>query len=194
MSDRPWWSIALQWSLWAVAMTLVMGWLARNRLKKRPPEVAGRLVHPTSTLVIALIGLVLFNGAAVASVLFPDETTNVWISLAFVGLSCLSLPLLHDYLLSVHEVSDEGLRFSKPLGIKKHVRWDDVANVRYAPMMKWFRLESRSGDVARISVMLMGLPEFARVLLENVPEFRIEKNTLPVLQRTAEGNPPSLWE
>ena len=59
--------------------------------------------------------------------------------------------------------------------------------------MKWFRLESRSGIVVRLSVMLMGLPVFAQLLLSRAPREAIEKNTLSILQATAEGNPPSVW-
>jgi hypothetical protein len=59
--------------------------------------------------------------------------------------------------------------------------------------MKWFRLESQSGTVARISVMLMGLPVFAQLLLVHTLPEAIESNTLAVLRMTAEGNPPSVW-
>ena len=59
--------------------------------------------------------------------------------------------------------------------------------------MKWFRLETKSGEVARIFSMLMGLPEFARLLLEHTPEDAIDHDTLPVLQATAGGDAPSVW-
>jgi len=39
----------------------------------------------------------------------------------------------------------------------------------------------------------MGLPVFAQLLLVHTPPETIESNTLPVLQMTAEGNPPSVW-
>jgi hypothetical protein len=68
-----------------------------------------------------------------------------------------------------------------------------LRDVRYAPVLKWFRLETRSGDVARISVMLMGLPAFARLLLEDAPEDAIDSGTLRILQATAEGKLPSVW-
>ena len=37
------------------------------------------------------------------------------------------------------------------------------------------------------------LPTFAQLVLAHAPPQSIEKNTLPVLQITAEGNPPSVW-
>lgn len=41
--------------------------------------------------------------------------------------------------------------------------------------------------------MLVGLPEFARLLLAHVPPGAIEPGTLPVLDATAAGRPPSVW-
>jgi hypothetical protein len=41
--------------------------------------------------------------------------------------------------------------------------------------------------------MLMGLPAFAALLLAHAPGEAIEKDALPILQSTAEGNPPSVW-
>lgn len=62
-----------------------------------------------------------------------------------------------------------------------------------APALKWFRLETRSGKVARVSAMLIGLPDFARLVLRYAPADAIEPDTLPVLRATAEGNPPPIW-
>jgi hypothetical protein len=59
--------------------------------------------------------------------------------------------------------------------------------------MKWFRLETRTGAVARISAMLIGLPEFARLLLAHAPADAIPPETLLVLEATAAGNPPPVW-
>jgi hypothetical protein len=59
--------------------------------------------------------------------------------------------------------------------------------------MKWFRVESQTGTVVRLSLMLMGLPEFAQLLLAHAGREAIEKSTLPLLEMTASGNPPSVW-
>jgi hypothetical protein len=56
--------------------------------------------------------------------------------------------------------------------------------VRYTPLMKWFRLETQSGNVARVSVMLMGLPEFAGLLLQNAPQGAIAAGTVIFRRRT----------
>jgi len=42
--------------------------------------------------------------------------------------------------------------------------------------------------------MLMGLPEFARLLLQGAPAGAIDAGTLDVLRATAAGDPPSIWK
>jgi Bacterial PH domain len=174
-------------------MSLVMAWLARSRLRRRPISESRRLAHPPSTLITGLVGFVLFAGLAVASRVLPDKTETWWITSIFVGFALLAGVVLLDYYMANHEVSQDGLAYRKLLGTRKYLRWCDLRDVRYSPAMKWFRLQTRSGDVARITVLLMGLPEFARLLLDGASEGAIESNTLPVLQATAEGNPPSVW-
>jgi hypothetical protein len=34
MSNETWWAHALQWGLWFLIMTLVMGWLARSHMRR----------------------------------------------------------------------------------------------------------------------------------------------------------------
>jgi hypothetical protein len=111
----------------------------------------------------------------------------------FVGFAPLALPIVGDYFAARHEVSEEGLRYGRLFGSGGQIRWADLKSVRFSAAMKWFRLESQSGTVVRISVMLMGLPVFAQLLLVYTPPEAIESNTLSVLRMTAEGNPPSVW-
>jgi hypothetical protein len=187
------WMTALQWTLWLAVMAMVMGWLARNRLRARPAADARRLVHPLSTLIVGLVAFAFFAGLAVVSNVVPNKTTTWWTTAVFVGFALLALPLVSGFFLEQHDVSDQGLAGRTFAGVRKHVRWSDLSTVRYAASMKWFRLETRSGRVARISVMLMGLPEFARLLLQHAPKDAIDAETLNVLQETAAGNPPSVW-
>jgi len=193
MENRPWWTIPLQATLWVVAMLIIMGWLNRSRFRARPASQANRLVHPPTTLIVGLICFALFAGLAVLSNVIPNETTTWWTTALFVGFALLSAPLISGFFLEEHEVSDEGTACRTFIGVRKYLRWSDLRAVRYASVMKWFRLETQSGTVARVSVALIGLPEFARLLLQNAPHGVIDAETLGVLRATAAGNPPSLW-
>lgn len=64
-----------------------------------------------------------------------------------------------------------------------------MRRVTYAPVMKWFVLETRSRDVARVSAMLRGLPEFARLVPTHAPADAIDRETLAVLAATGRRQP-----
>lgn len=190
MSD--WWAGAIKWTIWAIVMTAVMAWLARSRLKPRPPAESGRLYHPASTLITGFAGFAFFAGVAVISNVYANRTTTGWTTALFVGFAVMSVPIMLDYFLARHAVSDEGLSYGRLLGRRGYLRWSELYRVRYAPVMKWFRLETREGKVARISAMLVGLPEFARVLLRRAPPGTIDEPTLQILRSTAAGHLPPL--
>jgi hypothetical protein len=184
---------ALQWIVWFVVMTLVMGWLARNRLRARPLSDSRRLVHPPSTLLVGLVVFLFFAGIAVVSNVVANRTTTWWTTTFFSGFALLSLTMVADYFLARHEMSEDGLSYGSMTGRRGYLRWSDLRRVNYSSGMKWFRLETRSGAVARISAMLVGLPEFARLLLTHAPGDAISPDTLPVLEATAAGHPPPVW-
>ena len=183
----------MQWILWTLLMSLIMGWVARNRMRPRPASCDQHLRHPVSTLIIGLACFLLFAGIAVISNVFANKTTSWWTTAIFAGFALLALPVIGDYFAARHEVSQEGLRFGRLIGSGGFLRWDELKSVRFISSMKWFRLESQSGTVVRVSVMLMGLPAFAQMLLANARSEAIDPTTQTILQATAEGNPPSVW-
>jgi hypothetical protein len=184
---------ALQWILWALIMSLIMGWVARSRMRPRPAGCDQQLRHPVSTLTIGLAGFLLFAAIAVISNVFANKTTSWWTTAIFVGFALLALPVVGDYFAARHKVSPEGLHYGRLIGAGGFLRWDELKSVRFSWSMKWFRLQSQSGTIVRVSLMLMGLPAFAQLLLAHAPREAIEKDVLPLLQSTAEGNPPSVW-
>ena len=193
MSDKAWWATTVQWTVWAIVMSLVMGWLAKSRHRTRPTSETRELAHPPSTLIMGSICFAFFAGIAVVSNVFPNRTVTWWTTAIFVGFALLAVPMIADYFMARHSVSEQGLKYRKLTGARKELRWSELKSVRYAPGMKWFRLETQSGDVARISAMLMGLPEFARLLLTHAPRQAIEEDSIGILEATANGNPPSIW-
>ncbi len=112
MSDRSGWAYGLQWVLWAVVMSVVMGWLARTRSTRRPQE-ANRLAHPRSTLVIGLVCTGFFAAIAVVSALYPGKDGSPLLSLCFVGFAALGVPILLDYRNARHTLTADGLQYGK---------------------------------------------------------------------------------
>jgi hypothetical protein len=191
--DGRWWTAPLQWGLWFLLMSLIMGWIARSRLRARPASEAGRLTHTLGMFVVGLVCFVVFAGFAIASNVFPNTTATWWTTAIFVGFACLGALMMTGVFLEQYEASPDRLVGTNFIGIRKQLRWSELKSVRYSLMMKWFRLETQSGNVIRISAMLTGLPEFARLLLASAPAQTIDSETSELLRATAAGNPPSVW-
>jgi len=174
-------------------MTLAMGWLARSRLRRRANASLRRLYHPISTLITGLVCFSFFAAIAIISNVYANKTTTWWTTTIFVGFAVMAIPIIADYILARHELSDDGLSYGRLSGPRGYLKWSELRRVEYAPVLKWFRLETNSGKVARISAMLVGLPAFAQHLLRYAPPKSIDENTFLILQATAHGNPPQLW-
>ena len=193
MTSRPWWALALQWGIWAVAMSVVMGWLARTRTQAPAAHEARSLAHPRSTLVVGLVCAGFFLALAVLSALFPGKTGSPLVSLFFLAFAGLGAPLILDYRNARHALTSDGLRYGKLMGGGGQLRWADVRQLRYSQSAKWFRLELADHRIVRISAMLRGLPEFAAAALTQVPAPAIDAETRDVLEATAQGNLPRVW-
>jgi hypothetical protein len=192
MAGQSWIEFLIQWGIWAVVVLAVMGWLGRSRLRAgtlQPDEMR----MPWGILVLGVLCFLLFSGGVIFQIVVPNPTVTVWTILAFAGFTCLSLPIISSFFLETHHLSDDSIDFRNLLGVRKNLRWRDLKSVRYASNMRWFRLETHDGTVARVSINLKGLPEFARLLLHKAPRDAIDPATLPVLQQTAAGHPPSIY-
>ena len=153
----------------------------------------GEMRMPVDVLAIGMVCLLLFCGLVGTQVVFPNKTVTWWTIGIFVALALMCLPVISAFFVEKHRLSDEGMAFRNFAGVRKTVAWAELQSVRYSPAMKWFRLETGSGTVARISVALTGLPAFARLVLRSAPPAAIEPATRPVLEATAAGRPPSLY-
>jgi hypothetical protein len=131
--------------------------------------------------------------AILSNTVGKNATTTVWTTAVFIGFGCLSLPLVLDYILVHHRLSDSGIEYRRLLGSGGTLNWSDVESVGYRARMKWFVLRSRGGASVRISALLIGLPEFARLVLLYVPRRCIEERCRQTLEQTRDGRPPSLW-
>ena len=191
--NQDWWIPIVQWSIWGVIMAVVMSWVARCRFAKRPDSDVQSLRHPRSTLSIGVVALFFFGIAVVSNTLGKNDTATIWTTLGFIFFGLSSLPIVAEYFFARHKVSDAGIEYGRMFGQRGTLLWSDVQRVRFASMMKWFVLEPRAGAPVRISAMLMGLPEFARLLLLHVPAQLIDDEARALLEATREGRPPSVW-
>lgn len=193
VSGRPLWLSIVQWVFVAGLLFLLFGWLARSRDRARPASESRRLRHPPTTLIVGAVFLALTLAVAVAIWMLPGTSSDRWVSVVLAVFGLANVPLIVDYFVGRHEVSELGMDYRKMTGARRSLRWSELSSVRYAPVMKWFRLETESGQVARVSAMLMGLPEFARLLLAGAPRSVVDADSIAILEATARGKPPPIW-
>jgi hypothetical protein len=174
-------------------MAVVMGWLARSRTAKSELR-DGALAPPKSMLIISVVCTFFFAALVILSIRFPGRNPTIWAPITFAGLAVMGLFLLADYYRARHELGPDGLHYGKTLGRGGLARWDEISRVAYSDTMKWFRLELKDGRVVRLSAMLQGLPRFATEILARVRPEAISDKTRSLLEATAAGRPPSVWQ
>lgn len=185
--------VFLQSVLWGLIAALLTLWVSRSRL--RYPVRQGLLAFPHSIRVICLFCLLVSGGIGALLIFAYVQTSEalcLWVGIGSAILALVLAPITLSYFTKGHEVSDAGLTFTNFVGRTKHLRWSDLRSVRYSPEMNWFRLETQSGMVARVSTILMGLPDFAHMVLRLAPRSAIDPKTLTILEATAAGRPPPL--
>jgi hypothetical protein len=187
MSQLSWMSI-IQWASIALLIPITLRWLARGRMKERNAEESRLLRLPKAVLVVGLTCFLVFSALAIVSNIFSNQTTTWWTTLFFFSCALLGLYLVASYFLERHKVSEHGLTFGRVFRKQGHLNWVEVCSVRYSRNMNYFRLETHMGSVARISILFIGLPEFAKLVLANVPLERIEPGTVPVLKAISNCN------
>jgi hypothetical protein len=190
LSHESWIRILTGVPMWFVVMTILMGWVARSRMKDKHPNT---LRMPSSYLIIAIVGFLLFGGTAVLSNVYSNGTETWRTTTGFIAFALMAFVLVMECLVRRHQLTESGLRYGRWFGSSRDLRWSELRSVRYAPFKQCFRLEATSGEVAWIAACLMGLPEFARLVLSHAPSESIEDETKEILQATADGNPPPLW-
>lgn len=191
--DKPWWASAIQWSIWAVVMTLVMGWLARSRTRKRPSAPVGTMAYPASVLVIAVVCTIVFSGLGVITIVSTDGSLNPLVYTVFLAFAGLGIYLLLAYFMVHHIITDSGLEFRRFTGSEGAIRWPDVSEVSYSEILTCFKIKTVSGNVVRVSAMLLGLDGFAETVLANVPPHAMSSRVRAILEATASGTPPRIW-
>jgi hypothetical protein len=145
------------------------------------------LQYPPLVLVIGTLALGMFAVAAVFSLVFDNGSGGPIVSAGFVALGVLGLLTIIEYARARYELTAGGLEFGRLFGPHGSLKWRDVTHLTYSKGMRWFRIETAAGDVARISSMLTGLPEFARAVLAHVPSYALDASTREILEGCVQG-------
>ena len=188
-----WWNgetkqVALTVGLTSAALVLALGWLGRSR-KQRPQWVSGTLIlrYPKSVMIVGLADAVLFGGIAAGLWLSPQRPDEGPTLLGLLSLCLLGVGIVLDCCRTRLDVSEAGVVSRTILGRLQTSLWMDVRLVRYERALKWFRVELRNETSFRVSAMLVGLPQFAQLLLASTPSAEIDDETRGILRDGASG-------
>ncbi|MFZ1099348.1 MAG: DUF4034 domain-containing protein, partial [Steroidobacteraceae bacterium] len=187
--SREWWTALLP-AGGGLLTSLITGWIALRRKRKaaqQAPDYSRRMQHASSMLSLGLLTLGLCVALAVAAIVYNNGSGGPIVSAACAGIGILGLLMIVEYFRASHELTVDGLDFGRLLGPRGSLRWRDVTRLTYSRGLRWFRIETASGEVVRICATLTGLPEFARAVLAQVPSYAIDDSAREVLQACVRG-------
>lgn len=188
-ADREWWVrlVPIAAALLTSLLTTLVARRKRIAAAAGALDQAGHLQHSPMVLVIGVLALGLFAAGAAFSRSFDDGSGGLLVGAGIAGLGLLGLAMILEFARARHVLQADGLEFGRLFGPRGSLKWRDVTHFSYSRGMHWFRIETASGAVARISVLLMGLPQFARAVLDQVPGYAIDAPTREVLEGYAQG-------
>jgi hypothetical protein len=192
MADRPWWLIALQWTAWLVAMTLVASWFAKARKAAARSGSTLVLVHPPATLILGIVCTLMFGALAVASANYVTDV-QWWVPWVFIAFVLMGAATLGEALWVRHELRDTGIGYRGLWRRYDHVYWNEIASAGWSPAMKWLVVTTNDGRVMRFSGLLNGLESLATALAERVPRLDVDEETAVMLADAREGRLPNLF-
>lgn len=187
--NQPWWIVLLKPILFSVLFYFVARVINRRLSRRWKDDESRSLRHQSWVPILGAVTVILFLGLAIISnTVGKNATTNIWTTSFFVGFGILGFPLIADYLFSRHRVTEEGIDYGGIFGKQGFMPWKSVQRVSFSPTMGWCLLESSAGAKARISVLLEGLIQFSKLVLEHVPRERIQPEAYLFLMQTANGS------
>lgn len=182
----------IQSALSALMMAGVAAWISKAR--KKSVVSGGELVmrFPRSAMVLALFCVIVSAGLVALTFVVPRQNAPWWAVAGFGIAALASIHFLVDTWVGRYHLTPEGMRYVSVFRGERLFRWDEIKSFSYSTGLHWFVLRNSRGDVARISVMMIGLPAFARLLMERARNVDIDPASIPILKQTASGAPPDM--
>ena len=139
---------ALQWSVWTVAMVVILGALARAWRRQAAAYTGAELHHPKLILGVGLATGVPFVAMALAAALFAGK--DRWVALVFLAFATMGGWLVLEYFTVRYVVKPEGFEYRTVAARGGFATWGQVKKVSWSQVSKWFVIELQSGSVVRV--------------------------------------------
>ena len=167
-----------------VVIALVNGVVRRFH---RAPE-PGQLRYAWSVMSNGVASFLFFSGIALVSSLYGNHSATIWTTVLFLGFAAMGLRAMTRYVFGAGEFTADGISYRHMIVQRGFLPWREVTTVRYGGMTPGFALSSETHRAVRISVQLLGLPAFARAVLEHVSPVAIDADTRQLLSAIVQGD------
>jgi hypothetical protein len=172
--------------LFGLATKLLMG---KRRVPARPGRGGGMMRYPLFVLFMSvfavLVGLtaLVVNGVA-AFEKDPFSSVFVFIGFPVAGTLCATM-----YFRVRYALVPGGMRCQPMWRRKSSLSWAEVTRLRflYPSHQRYFCIDTAGDKPVKLSLMLTGLPEFARTVLAQVPAAAIDDETRYALEQLKAG-------
>jgi tetratricopeptide (TPR) repeat protein len=189
----PVWRKLLPFAVLSLPLIALGAWIEYRRRREPADIAARRLTYSISRLFAGAIGLSIALGVVV------DSTAGMWSAgklLQFAvsfGFAICALFYLASYLFVRHEVSADGISFTRFNGARADMLWSEVGRVTFQSILKRFKIETDAGNTAYISVELQNLAAIAKELLDRVSSERISEQAAGWLEEVRAPDGYAEW-
>jgi len=164
-------------------LAVLLRWIARDPLRR--PALGGttRVGYGPVLVLLGFGGSVFAIGLAIAVLAGPAPAdATEWVgTLAMPLLVMLPLYLLAASVLVQCRVSAAGIEYRLVSGRRGRSGWLALRRVGYHARMNAFRLDLDDGTRIDVSILMRGVPGFARLVLAHVPHDRIDADAREIL-------------
>ena len=175
-----------------ILIILAVNWVAGIRLRSR--QAAN--VHPSlrrAANVLQYPRNILYRGVATCAVfaavvfagLFSHKDLGVLFYLVFIGFALVGVYTIAAYYRVWFEFDWRGMSYQRVFGGRGTLRWPEVTRIDYSRKGGGFFIKTSDRRLIKLDNELMGLPELAGTVLEEVPRSSMDERTWENLEALA---------
>lgn len=177
----------------AIPLLVVGALIVFMRQRVSLEVLARRLSHSPQGYFAGAIGLVLSTGALIKWSEYPGGAGGLFAFLAYSAIALISLPGFISYLFVRHDLTADGLLFTRLNGRRDKLIWKEIERVSYQPFPGLFKLRMRTRTVAHVSDRLINIGAFADEVLNQVPQEVIDGDAFAMLMDLRQFNALAKW-
>lgn len=137
---------------------------------------------------LLIYGCVMALGAGVfgvATISAPTQRFSSGLGYLSIVIAATGVLAILEYLRNWHRYNESGITYRPLFYGRKFVPWEQIHQVAYLQNSRTILIWTCSGEVLRIRIVLVGVIEFCKTVLDRVSRDRISDEALDVLDEFA---------